>query len=266
MSQPRPPRPRQSPWHHRPSQQHPKADDTESSLISSAAAESSRAVTPATKLSVALANKITETLVLMKALTARPAFASRPLLITAEAIAVLAISRVTVASVDKVMSAWAVKVTVALTNKVWQTRFRRLSHHGQSHCGVGHSQNHGGLDGQGHVGIVGQDRLCNRPAAQVIQSCPTAPAKPSVEMDPAMQSDPAMRQCTGRAIPGQVSMYERGHQGNRRQRPCDDVRPGPSPAKRQYMASTVQRKTASALKRDLPMGESTLSRSRWRLS
>jgi len=131
--------------------------------------------------------------------------------------------------------------------------------HGQSHCGVGHSQGHGGLDGQGHVGIVGQDRLCNRPAAQVIQSCTTAPAKPSVAMDPAMQSDPAMRQCTARAIPGQVSMYERGHQGNRRQRPCDDVRQGPSPAKRQYMASTVQRKTASALKRDLPMGESTLS-------
>ena len=71
----------------------------------------------------ALANKVTETSVLMKALTARPAFASRPLLITAKAIAVLAISRVTVASVDKVMSAWAVKVTidkvtVALANKV----------------------------------------------------------------------------------------------------------------------------------------------------
>ena len=55
MSQPRPPRPRQSPWHHRPSQQHPKADDTESSLISSAAAESSRAVAPATKFSLAMA-------------------------------------------------------------------------------------------------------------------------------------------------------------------------------------------------------------------
>ena len=91
-----------------------------------------------------------------------------------------------------------------------------------------------------------------------MQSCTKALAMPSVATDPAMQSDPAMRRCTARAIPGQVSMYDRGHQGNRRQRPCDDVRPGPSPAKRQYMVSTVQRKTASALKRDLPMGESTI--------